>query len=94
MLSTASASLGAYIPSVPALPAPVLDQPFMVVPGFSPIPATLVAQVSGGKYIDLSNFMAANLLQVDPEPQLLFDGLVVLTSGTKRNRRRIEDIIS
>ena len=38
--------------------------------------------------------MAANLLQVDPEPQLLFDGLAVLISGTKRNHRRIEDIIS
>ena len=66
MLSTASASLDACIPSIPAPPARVLDQPFMVGPGFSPIPAKLVARISTGKYIDLSDHMAANLLQVDP----------------------------
>ena len=93
MLSTASTSIDGCIASVPAPPAPVLDQPFVVGPGFSPIPAKLVAQISTGKYINISDLMAANLPQVDPKPQLLFDGLVVFTSYSKRNCRQIEDII-
>lgn len=56
--------------------------------------AKLVAHISAGKHIYLSYLMPANLLQVDPEPQLLFDGRAVLTSGMKRNRCRIQDKIS
>ena len=35
-----------------------------------------------------------NLLQKEPEPQLLLDGQLVLTSQNKRQCRRIEDIAS
>ena len=38
--------------------------------------------------------MAANLVQVKAEPQLLLDGWVILTSGTKQRWREIEDIVS
>ena len=38
--------------------------------------------------------MAANLVQVEAELQLLLGGQVILTSGTKRRRRQIEDIFS
>ena len=38
--------------------------------------------------------MAANLVQVKAEPQLLLDGWVILTSGTKRRWCEIEDIVS
>ena len=76
------------------LPSPLLDQPFIVGPGFSPVPAKLVAQIVAGKYIDPSDLLAVNLVQREPEPQLLFDGRLVLTSQPKKQRRRIEDIAS
>ena len=47
-----------------------------------------------GKYIDLSELLAVNLVQKDPEPQLLLDGRFVLTSQPKKQHRRIEDIAS
>lgn len=58
------------------LASPGLDQPFVVDPGFSPIPAKLVMQFLDGKYgyIDLSDLLSVNLLQKEPEPQLLLDG--------------------
>jgi len=74
--------------------SPLLDQPFIVGPGFSPVPAKLVAQIVAGKYIDLSDLLAVNLVQREPEPQLLFDGRLVLTSQPKKQQRRIEDIAS
>ena len=78
-----------------AVPAsPVVDQPFVVGPEFSPVLAKLVAQIMAGKYIDLSELLAVNLVQKDPEPQLLLDGRLVLTSQPKKQRRRIEVIAS
>ena len=77
-------------PAVPALP--VVDQPFVVGPGFSPLLAKLVAQIMASKYVDLSELMAVNLVQKDPEPQLLLDGRLLLTSQSKKQRRRTEDI--
>ena len=76
------------------LSAPLLDQPFVVGPGFSPVPVKLVAQIISGKYVDLSELLAVNLVQKEPEPQLLLDGQLVLTSQPKQQRRRIEDIAS
>ena len=66
------------------LPSPLLDQPFIIGPAFSPVPAKLVAQIVAGKYIDLSDLLAVNLVQREPEPQLLFDGRLVLTSQPKK----------
>lgn len=60
-----------------------MDQPFIVGPGFSLAPAKLVAQILAGKYIDLCDLLAANLVQKEPEPQLLLDGRLVLTSQPK-----------
>ena len=76
------------------LASPVLDQPFVVGPGFSPVPAKLVAQIVAAKYVDLSELLAVNLVEKDPEPRLLLDGRLVLTSQPKKQRRRIEDIAS
>jgi len=70
-----------------------MDQSFVVGPGFSPVPAKLVAQIVAGKYIDLSDLLAANLVQKEPEPQLLLDGHLVLTSQPKK-QQCIDDIAS
>ena len=66
------------------LALPLLDQPFIIGPSFSPLPAKLVAQTVAGTYIDLSDLMAVNLVQRELEPQLLFDGRLVLTSQPKK----------
>ena len=69
-------------PAVHALP--VVDQPFIIGPGFSPVPAKLVSQIVAGKYVDLSELLAVNLVQKDPEPQLLLDVRLMLTSQPKK----------
>ena len=41
----------AQVPSATCIPGVVADQPFVVGPGFSPIPAKLVSQIVSGKYM-------------------------------------------
>ena len=67
----------------PSLPAPVLHQPFLVGPGFSSILAKVVSQVVAGKFVELNDLLLSNIEQTEPEPQLLFDGRLVLTSTPK-----------
>ena len=69
----------------PARPLPSFGQPFIVGPGFSPIPAKLVAQIVAGKFVVLADLSSANLQQTEPEPQLLFDGKLVLTPAPNAN---------
>ena len=73
---------------------PVLHQPFVVGPGFSPVPAKLVSQIVAGKFVELHELLPANIIMTEPEPQLLFDGRLVLTSSPKTPKWRIEDISS
>lgn len=49
----------------------LLEQPFVVGAGFSLVSAKLVAQIVAGKCIDLSELLVLNLLQKEPELQLL-----------------------
>ena len=67
----------------PSLPAPILHQPFVVGPGFSPIPAKVVSQIVAGKFVKLNDLLSSNIEGTEPEPQLLFDGHLVLTSTPK-----------
>lgn len=69
-------------------------QPFVVGPGSSPVPAKLVAQIVSGKYVELSELIPANLVETENEPQVFLDGRIVLTTASKRTRRKVEDIIS
>ena len=73
---------------------PTLQQPFVVGPGFSPIPAKLVGQIVAGKFVDLSELLSSNIASAEPEPQLFFKGRLVLTSTPKKPKQRIEDITS
>ena len=77
------------VPSV-VLPAhvnpPVLHQPFTVGPGCSPVPSKLVTQIVSGKFVDLSDLNSSNLAEAENDPQLMFDGRLVLTSTPKRQR--------
>ena len=73
-------------------PLPVLHQPFVVGPGFSPVPAKLVSQIVAGKFVELHELLPSNIVLTEPEPQVLFDGRLVLTSPPKKPKRRIDDI--
>ena len=88
----ASSSLALGTSKVWRVATCLADQPFVVGPGFSPVPVKLVNQIVAGKYIDLSELLAANLDRTEQEPQLLLDGRLVLTAPPKRQRRKIEDI--
>ena len=72
--------------------APILHQPFVVGPGYSPIPAKLVGQIVAGKFVELSDLLSSNIVLSEPEPQLLFDGRLVFTSTPKKAKRHIKDI--
>ena len=97
-ISSALATAPIVSPSLVSTPGavsspPGLHQPFVVGPGCSPVPAKLVTQIVGGKFVDLSDLIAANLVESENDPQLVLDGRIVLTSTpAKRNRRRVEDI--
>ena len=65
-------------------PVPVLHQPFVVGPGFSPVPAKVVSQIVAGKFVELHKLLPSNIVLSEPEPQLLFDGRLVLTSTPKK----------
>lgn len=84
----------ASLPTTSTFSAPILNQPFVVGPGYSPVPAKLVSQIVSGKYIDLSDLMDPNLMESENEPQVMFDGRIVLTSTPKRNRHKVEDIVT
>lgn len=75
---TSSSSSPGWPASTGSSSLPSFQQPFVVGPGFSPIPAKLVAQIVLGEFLDLSDLLSANMAQQDPEPQLLLDGRVVL----------------
>jgi len=58
---TSAIATGSMGPPIPAAIAgspigilPTLYQPFVVGPGYSPVPARLVAQIVSGKFVDLS----------------------------------------
>ena len=97
MLSTNTAAVTAS-PSVGGLSSlaqmPILHQPFVVGPGFSPVPAKLVSQIVAGKFVELHDLLSVNLVLHEPEPQLLFDGRLVLTSTPKKSKRRVDNITS
>ena len=73
---------------------PILHQPFVAGPGFSSVPAKLVRQIVAGKFVELNELLSANLVLTEPEPQLLFEGRLVLTSTPKKLKRRVDDISS
>lgn len=98
LASSSPRAISGSSPGVPHEVAPhaslLSEQPFVVGPGFSPVPSKLVTQIQSGKYVDLSELLAANLVHLESEPQLLLDGRLILTTPPKKQRRRIEDITS
>ena len=73
---------------------PVLNQPFVDGPGFSPIPAKTVARILAGKCVDLSDLLTVNIVQAELESHVLLEGGLVFTPSTNRQCRRIDDIVT
>ena len=74
--------------------APILHHPFVVFSGFTSIPAKLVGQIVAGKFAQLNELSSSNIVLNEPEPQLLFDGCLVLESTPKKAKRCIGDIMT
>lgn len=62
----------------------LMEQLFMAGPGFSPVLLKLVSQIDIRKYVDLSDFLAANMACLDPKKKLLLDGWLVLATLLKK----------
>ena len=88
----------------PSVPSPVssaslglpssFQQPFVLPPGFTPVPAKTVSQMLAGKFIDLGDLLSANITEKEPESQVYFGGQLVVTPSAKKHRRKIDDIVS
>ena len=78
-------------PSRTALP---LQQPFVVGPGYSPVPFKVVSQIMAGKFVNLEDLLAENITMPKQEPQLWFNGQLVLSHTPKKRKRPITDMAS
>ena len=47
-------------------PLPGLHQPFVVGPGFSPVPAKLLSQIVAGKFVELHVLLPSNIVLTEP----------------------------
>ena len=68
--------------SLAALP---LQQPFVVGPGYSPVPFKVVSQITAGKVVNLEDLLAENITMPEQEPQLWFNAQLVLSHTPKKN---------
>ena len=91
---TSSFSLGSSNPST-AVPwsTSLLHRPFVVGPGYSPIPEKLVTKIRTGQFIYLADLLAENLKVQETEPQTYLDGKLLVTSSKKRIQE-ITDIVT
>ena len=72
--------------------SPIFQQPFVVGPGFSSIPAKTVSQILSGKFVDLSDLLTVNIVQHEPKSHVYLDGRLVVTPAPKKQRRKVDDI--
>ena len=82
-------SLVANLPS-----GPLLQQPFVVGPGFLPILAKTISQIVAGKYVDLGDLLPVNIVQTERQSQAFLDGCLVVLPSSKKHRHRIKDIVN
>ena len=86
-------SFGSVHPSIifPRVPT-LLNKPFVVGPGYSPIPEKLVTKIRSGQFVEMANLLAKNLKAQEVEPQTYLDG-TLLVSSSKKRIQEITDII-
>ena len=92
-VSTSQQPLSAFSAPLPSvLHTPPLNQPFVVGPGYSPVPYKVVAQIVAGKFINLEDLLPENISVQEPEPQVMLDGRLFYSPGPKRAKRQINDV--
>jgi len=74
--------------------APTFQQPFVIGPGYSPVPYKVVSQIILGKYVNFEDLLPENISFNEPEPQLMFEGRLVFSPTPKKNKRQINDIVT
>ena len=74
-------TLAANLPS-----GPLLQQKFVVGPGFSPVPEKTVSQIVAGRYVDLGDLLSVNIVQTELESQAFLDGQLVFLPSAKKQR--------
>ena len=86
--------LGSSIPATSTICAmPSLNRPFVVGPGYSPIPEKLVTKIRTGQFVELADLLAENLKAQESEPHTYLDGKLLVSSSKKRVQE-ITDIIT
>ena len=60
------------------------QQPYVVGPGYSPVPFKVVSQITVGKFVNLEDLLAENITMPEQEPQLWFNGQLVLSHMPKK----------
>ena len=66
---------------------PPFKQPFVVGPGFAPIPHKVVCSIVGGEYINLGILIRKPAEGRETGPSVSFDGRVILSNAPKPPRR-------
>ena len=66
-----------------------LQQPFVVGPGYSPVPLKIVSQITAGKFVNVEDLLTENITMPEQEPQLWFNSQLVLSHTPKKRKRRL-----
>ena len=80
--SAGLAAPGMFLPSGRAHPLP-----FVIGPGFLPVPDKTVMNIISGQYIDLASLLARPSDSLSPGPLVCLDGRVVVSAAPKPPRR-------
>ena len=78
--SSGHALSGVSTQLTPSIVNSLADQPFVVGPRFSPVPAKRLLQIRSRKFV---RTFSANLLSSETEPQLMLNGCLVLSAPPK-----------
>lgn len=70
-----------------------LNKPFVVDPGYYPIPEKLVNKIRSGQFIDIVNLQGINLKPLEAELQTYLNGKHLVSSSKKRIQE-ITDIVT
>ena len=57
-----------------------LPKPFVVGPGYSPIPEKLVTKTKARQFVDLADLLSENVKAQDSEPQMYLDGKLLVST--------------
>ena len=88
MSTQASSSAGVGRSVLP----PSLEKAFVVGPGHVPIPAKVVSKMISGQFVELADFLSANLRAVYQEPRTFLDGNLLVSQ--KRLLVEISDVLT